>query len=574
MTLRASDYPSALAQQVEAIQGVAGRCRAPQQLAPSKSFARALLGTVGPATAEQIQRSKGKVGARRRRRPVRPRGALPGPAGRHADAPHRHPLAHRRARRDAPQPPGRKGRELRTTLDRPVQAAAEVALGATQAEGGAGGLQPSTGDILAVANRPTDAAYDRAIDGRYAPGSTFKVVTTAALLRAGLKTSDTVACPKTITVSGKLFKNFEGEAAGAVPFARDFAQSCNTAFVSLAKRLAPDALTRHRARLRPRAHGRQPGPARPRRGRARGDDDRPGPHRRQPAGHGRRRGDRRRRALARAAPGGSTDKRQSGPALDQDELSTLRTLMRSVVTSGTGTALAAVPGEVAGKSGTAEYGGGNPPPTHAWFIAFRGDLAVAVLVENGRSGGSVAAPIAARFFQAVTAAQQQAAQATTRRPRPYGRRAPLARCGECWRAHARPTSVDFVGLRLNNTTLGARRAPTRQYYGRASASIRMPAKNSVSASCPCSGSTCATYWSGRTTTMQPVSRLTPAQVEDVTGLRVGAEDLLVVDQAEPALPAAAGPTASRRRRGRGAPAGRPPGRRSPSRGRRPAGVKR
>jgi cell division protein FtsI/penicillin-binding protein 2 len=102
----------------------------------------------------------------------------------------------------------------------------------------------------------------------------------------------------------------------------------------------------------------------------------------------------------------ATDKRQSGPALDPGELATLRTLMRSVVTSGTGTALAVVPGEVAGKTGTAEYGGGNPPPTHAWFIAFRGDLAMAVLVEKGRSGGSVAAPIAARFFQAVTAAQQ------------------------------------------------------------------------------------------------------------------------------------------------------------------------
>ena len=99
----------------------------------------------------------------------------------------------------------------------------------------------------------------------------------------------------------------------------------------------------------------------------------------------------------------ASDRRRTGPALDEGELSTLRTLMRSVVTSGTGTALAAVPGEVAGKSGTAEYGGGDPPPTHAWFIAFRGDLAVAVLVENGRSGGSVAAPIAARFFDALGA---------------------------------------------------------------------------------------------------------------------------------------------------------------------------
>jgi cell division protein FtsI/penicillin-binding protein 2 len=109
----------------------------------------------------------------------------------------------------------------------------------------------------------------------------------------------------------------------------------------------------------------------------------------------------------------ATDEHQTGSALDQGELSTLRTLMRSVVTSGTGTALASVPGEVAGKSGTAEYGGGDPPPTHAWFIAFRGDVAVAVLVENGRSGGAVAAPIAARFYQALDAVQ---ANATTPPP--------------------------------------------------------------------------------------------------------------------------------------------------------------
>ena len=75
--------------------------------------------------------------------------------------------------------------------------------------------------------------------------------------------------------------------------------------------------------------------------------------------------------------------------------------MRSVVTRGSGTALANVPGEIAGKSGTAEFGDAQPPETHAWFIAYRGDLALAVLVENGRSGGSVAAPIAPRFFEAL-----------------------------------------------------------------------------------------------------------------------------------------------------------------------------
>ena len=254
---------------------------------------------------------------------------------------------------------------------------------------------------------PVAALYNRATKGLYAPGSTFKVVTTAALLRAGVKTTDTVDCPKTITVEGKVFKNFEGEAAGPVLFARDFAQSCNTAFVSLAKRLEPDALTRTARDFglgRTSASQVPAGRDAVERAATMIGQDRIVASPLAMAGVAATVADGRWRAPRLVA----TDRHQSGPALDQGELSTLRTLMRSVVTSGTGTALAPVPGEVAGKSGTAEYGGGNPPPTHAWFIAFRGDLAVAVLVENGRSGGSVAAPIAARFFQALGAAQTTA----------------------------------------------------------------------------------------------------------------------------------------------------------------------
>jgi cell division protein FtsI/penicillin-binding protein 2 len=80
---------------------------------------------------------------------------------------------------------------------------------------------------------------------------------------------------------------------------------------------------------------------------------------------------------------------------------TLFGLMRRVVTEGSGTA-AAVPGvDIAGKTGTAEYGSGDPPPTRAWFVGIRGDLAVAVLVEDGVSGGEVAAPIAGRVLAAL-----------------------------------------------------------------------------------------------------------------------------------------------------------------------------
>jgi cell division protein FtsI/penicillin-binding protein 2 len=79
---------------------------------------------------------------------------------------------------------------------------------------------------------------------------------------------------------------------------------------------------------------------------------------------------------------------------------TLRRLMRLVVTEGTARS-AGLPDGAAGKTGTAEFGSGDPLPTHAWFLGFRGDLALAVVVEDGGVGGRVAAPLAARFLRAA-----------------------------------------------------------------------------------------------------------------------------------------------------------------------------
>jgi cell division protein FtsI/penicillin-binding protein 2 len=398
LTLRSGDYRP-LAERVNAIQGVQ-TVDGVAQLAPTRAFARALLGAVGPATAEQVQKSHGAVAA----------GDEVGQWGLEARFERR--LAGTATRRivirKADGTPtatllrrgGKRGQALRTTLDRDVQQAAETALGPRRDKAAVVALQPSTGDILAVANRPTDQTFNRAIDGRYPPGSTFKVISTAALLRDGLKVSDAVACPQTITIGGKQFKNFEGEAAGAVPFSVDFAQSCNTAFVSLAKRLPADALSRVARDFglgRTRASRVPPGNDAVERAAAMIGQARIVASPLAMAGVAATVAEGRWRA-PRLLP---TDAHTTGPALPEAELSTLRALMRTVVTSGTGTALAVVPGEVAGKTGTAEFGGGNPPPTHAWFIAYRGDLAVAVLVERGRSGGSVAAPIAQRFFLAL-----------------------------------------------------------------------------------------------------------------------------------------------------------------------------
>jgi cell division protein FtsI/penicillin-binding protein 2 len=100
---------------------------------------------------------------------------------------------------------------------------------------------------------------------------------------------------------------------------------------------------------------------------------------------------------------GAPDDRAAATPLPTGVAAALDRLMAGVVT-GDGTAAGAgLPAGTVGKTGTAEFGSGPNPPTHAWFIGFRGDLAFAVFVYGGGIGGKVAAPLAAKLLDALPA---------------------------------------------------------------------------------------------------------------------------------------------------------------------------
>ena len=87
-----------------------------------------------------------------------------------------------------------------------------------------------------------------------------------------------------------------------------------------------------------------------------------------------------------------------GKPLTADEADQLQQMMRAVVTSGSGRVLSGVDGAVIAKTGTAEYGPKAPYKTHAWMIAGKGDLAVAVFVQDGESGSRTAGPLLRTFL--------------------------------------------------------------------------------------------------------------------------------------------------------------------------------
>lgn len=317
---------------------------------------------------------------------------------------------------DAPEP-------LQTTIDLTVQQAAVDAAASSPHPAAVVAIDAATGGVLAVASSPA-GGFDRALNGAYPPGSTFKVVTTEALLADGMDLDTPVPCPADTVAGGRPYRNSGGFGLGDVPFAEAFARSCNTTFVLGAEQLPDGALGEAAETFGfnvdysvgvPAVRGSFPPPQSPEEATAAS------------IGQGRVEASPLHMASVAAAAatgtwraptlvlddeaeqGGGSEAGEDQPTreLTDEATEALPGLMRLAVTEGTGEA-ADVPGqEVAGKTGTAEFGNNDPLETHAWFIGFRGGLAFAILVEGGGedevsvTGGQAAAPIARTFLDSV-----------------------------------------------------------------------------------------------------------------------------------------------------------------------------
>ncbi|HSL26235.1 MAG TPA: penicillin-binding transpeptidase domain-containing protein [Acidimicrobiia bacterium] len=351
------------------------------------------------------------------------------------------------------------GRDLRPlnlqlTIDAALQHAAYQALRGQR--GAVVALRPATGEILTLVSSPAfdpalllgaDAAEqwqrllddsqrplaDRATRELYPPGSTFKVLVTAAALEAGVAASETTfPDPETFALPGStaVISNAGGGVCNNGAFTtllQAFVRSCNTTFARLAIEVGAEPLGRTVEALG--FNGSIAFPWRVAESAFPTDQLVTDPAALGQSGIGER--DVRATPLEMALVAGAianqgvrmdpflvarvfdadgaevevTEPAPAGQALTVESAVELAQMMERVVTEGTGR-LAAVPGvRVAGKTGTATGEQGRP---HVWFIGFapveQPTIAVAVLIESGgdvgesASGGSLAAPIAAALI--------------------------------------------------------------------------------------------------------------------------------------------------------------------------------
>ncbi len=140
--------------------------------------------------------------------------------------------------------PAVPGQKVTLTLDTKIQRAAEAALAKITEPATIVAIEPSTGEILTVAqNTPANALGTIAMSGQYPPGSIFKIITaTAGIDGAGLRLKSQVACPGRWVIDSRPITNSHEFDLGTVDFTTAFAKSCNTTFAQVASSLPADAL--------------------------------------------------------------------------------------------------------------------------------------------------------------------------------------------------------------------------------------------------------------------------------------------------------------------------------------------
>jgi hypothetical protein len=304
--------------------------------------------------------------------------------------------------------PAKAGTPVHTTIDLAVEQAAAAAFAHAPGDQAAlVAIEASTGKILAIVN--TSQGTDLALEGEQPPGSTMKIVTSTALMKKGLTPQSPATCPPILNVDGENFHNAGGE--GYVPnMLQAFTVSCNTAFIGLTMaNLNYSSL--HEAALGYRL----------------GTPLRVG----MPVFSGSVPVNNGQTDLAASAIGqarvvmnpldlamvtadidnstvrtpwlvdGAAAEHQPTSRLPAGLVSDLHQMMLSVVLNGTASGTGLPAGTYA-KTGTAEYGSGNPLPLDGWLAGFNGNIAFAAVDINAPGdGGPVVGPMVAQFLNAL-----------------------------------------------------------------------------------------------------------------------------------------------------------------------------
>ncbi len=293
-----------------------------------------------------------------------------------------------------------EGKDVTTTIDLRIQRAGEQALTATGLPAALVAIDTRTGGVSGLVNQPYYGVA-RAVRNAYPPGSTFKIITATAGLLNGRTEQSTLNCPQQLLISDVIIKNANKEVLGPVSLKTAFAQSCNTAFVNLKLSLTEQDMN-EAAQL----YGFNSGAPLPITS-VGGTFPKPsGPVYAATEAFGQADVTASPLQMASVAAAVASSKWRQPFVVGQTKVthpipaavsSQMQDMMRAVVTSGTAASVS-FPGEVRGKTGTAQYGVGPDFPEHSWFVGYRGTVAFAVFVEGGGAGASVAAPIASRFL--------------------------------------------------------------------------------------------------------------------------------------------------------------------------------